>query len=824
SISRGSPQLIASAVAAIPAESDLPLLNGLSQFVETHLLSDSRPTVVFIDEIDSFWHLPFAVDDLFAFIRFCFNQRAVDARYQQLTIALFGVVTPATLIQHPYAPPFNIGRTIALKGFRLTEAQPLAAGLAAEPQGRQQLLRQILHWTAGQPFLTQKLCRLVKAHIDERLGSERLADWLAHLVRSHLIENWQSQDEPEHLRTIRNRLLADSRRAGRLLGIYQQILRAGSLPMNDSRDHSELLLSGLVVNQRGRLRVKNRIYRAVFSAEWVAQQLEALRPYASRFNAWRLSGQQNHLLQGEELRAALTWSLNKQLSDLDYRFLSASQALAQRRSEQILMAEQRARAEAQSTLESVRAAYAALNQAQQHAKQRRPPLAKARRWMTGLTGSVTGLIIGLRLTGQLQLTEWTALDRFFQTAPAAASDRIVLIEVNEQDLRAAGQFPLSDALLAQTIEQLNRAEPRLIGLNIYRDLPVAPGTPIFAQVVQQTPNLFGISKQVGGQIDRPLALDPGHVGFVDQVLDSDGTVRRALLSVRSQDALALSFSLMLTLAYLETEGITPADADAGLRLGQAQLVPFQPYDGAYVRADAGGYQILINYSGQAEQFLSYSLGELLASQVSPAALRDRIVIVGYQAESVNERFQTPYSTRLFGGPPLMSGSVLQANMIAQLLSAALDGRPLLRVWPEPGEYLWILLWTSGGSLIGWRFRQFATTAIAALVAVLSLLLAAYSLFLAGWWVPVIPPAIGLVTTALLLTTVASKQIEQHRLQQTVLQLKQLTRHQPELFEIAMEHLRQSALPEHQRLLSSMVEYRDPAPTVSSGWPSPGGSK
>ncbi|NEP19939.1 MAG: hypothetical protein F6J97_24140, partial [Leptolyngbya sp. SIO4C1] len=47
----GLPQLIASAVAAIPAESDLPLLNGLSQFVETHLLSDSRPTVVFIDEI-----------------------------------------------------------------------------------------------------------------------------------------------------------------------------------------------------------------------------------------------------------------------------------------------------------------------------------------------------------------------------------------------------------------------------------------------------------------------------------------------------------------------------------------------------------------------------------------------------------------------------------------------------------------------------------------------------------------------------------------------------------------------------------------------------
>ena len=108
---------------------------------------------------------------------------------------------------------------------------------------------------------------------------------------NQIIEKWESRDEPEHLKTIRDRLLRDEQRAGRLLGIYQQILQGVEVPTDDSREQIELILSGLVVKQSGYLQVKNRIYREVFNREWVEKQLRALRPYSQSFEAWVASKQ-----------------------------------------------------------------------------------------------------------------------------------------------------------------------------------------------------------------------------------------------------------------------------------------------------------------------------------------------------------------------------------------------------------------------------------------------------------------------------------------------------------------------------------------------------
>lgn len=110
--------------------------------------------------------------------------------------------------------------------------------------------------------------------------------WLESLVQSKLIDYWELQDDPEHLRTIAHRLLYDDQQAGRLLGLYQNLLTATVVPANDSREQIELL-SGLAVKQQGRLQVINRIYRAVFNTNWVEQQLADLRPYAAALNAWR---------------------------------------------------------------------------------------------------------------------------------------------------------------------------------------------------------------------------------------------------------------------------------------------------------------------------------------------------------------------------------------------------------------------------------------------------------------------------------------------------------------------------------------------------------
>ena len=260
-------------------EEKLSVSQRLSNFIE-HILLLKFPQekiFIFIDEIDSIKSLDFPIDDFFALIKFCYNNRASNPEYNRLTFALFGLATPLDLSSDQNRTPFNIGTAIDLQGFQLHEAVALAPGLSAKIANSQIALKEILAWTGGQPFLTQKLCQLVvNASQREAIIPGNEAFWIESLVRIHLIYKWESQDEPEHLRTIRDRLLSQEERAGRLLSIYQRILQGVDIETNDSREQIELLLSGLVVKQHGLLKIQNFIYQEVFNLSWVEKQLRTL--------------------------------------------------------------------------------------------------------------------------------------------------------------------------------------------------------------------------------------------------------------------------------------------------------------------------------------------------------------------------------------------------------------------------------------------------------------------------------------------------------------------------------------------------------------------
>jgi WD40 repeat protein len=321
-------------------QAELSLVQRLHQFVEEVLLPrvQQQRIFIFIDEIDSLLSLSFPVNDFFVWIRHCYNLRSHKSQFQRLGFAIFGVATPSDLISDKQRTPFNIGKAIELYGFQLHEAKPLVKGLEAVINQPEIVLREIIYWTKGQPFLTQKLCRLVvqvalessRGRINLPAGTEVL--WVEQLVRSRLIEHWESQDEPEHLRTIRDRLFFKEERTGRLLGLYQRVLQAEEkqalpIPTDDSREQTELLLSGLVEKRDGYLKIKNPIYRSVFNAQWVTQQLDALRPYSQALNAWVMSNyqDQSRLLRGRALQDAQKWAQGKSLGDVDYQFLAASQ-------------------------------------------------------------------------------------------------------------------------------------------------------------------------------------------------------------------------------------------------------------------------------------------------------------------------------------------------------------------------------------------------------------------------------------------------------------------------------------------------------------------
>ncbi len=254
---------------------DRPPVQRLSELIEEVLLTEAgvengiptQPLVIFIDEIDSVLGLKFSVHDFFALIRSCYNQRSLNPAYQRLTFALFGVTTPSDLMTDVQITPFNIGQAIHLQGFKEHEAQPLLQGLAEKVSNPQTLLKEVFNWTNGQPFLTQKICKLIR-DTSSPIPTNDETTWLNNLIQTQVINNWEFHDEPEHLKTIRDRLLK-SKRSAQLLELYRQVLEQEEIAMIDNPVERELLLSGLVIKDANSLKVNNRIYRLIFNHLWI---------------------------------------------------------------------------------------------------------------------------------------------------------------------------------------------------------------------------------------------------------------------------------------------------------------------------------------------------------------------------------------------------------------------------------------------------------------------------------------------------------------------------------------------------------------------------
>lgn len=322
-------------------------LQRFSEFIDEVLLpSIDQNIVIFIDEIDSVLSLPFSLDDFFALIRSYYNNRTDNSEYNRLTFALLGVATPSDLIQDTRRTPFNIGRAIALNGFQVQEVTPLANGLAGKVSNPEAVVKEVLVWTGGQPFLTQKLCKLISQKSDllaDDFALAKVSNLIEDLVISHIIKNWQSQDEPEHLKTISNRILSKKQLSGRLLGIYQAILQYREIPADSSYEQIQLQLSGLVVKQEGKLKVSNLIYKTIFNNNWVEEKLSNLRPYNEAITAWLDSKCQDEsrLLQGDALQEAQDWAAGKSLSDIDHRFINYSQEFNNRKLQKALFLERK---------------------------------------------------------------------------------------------------------------------------------------------------------------------------------------------------------------------------------------------------------------------------------------------------------------------------------------------------------------------------------------------------------------------------------------------------------------------------------------------------
>nr|WP_202803750.1 adenylate/guanylate cyclase domain-containing protein [Spirulina subsalsa] len=384
------------------------------------------------------------------------------------------------------------------------------------------------------------------------------------------------------------------------------------------------------------------------------------------------------------------------------------------------------------------------------------------------TPTVTVLVILLRTVGVLQAWEWGVYDQFLRWRPGEPPDeRIVVVGLDEGDIQAIGQGIVPDAVYAELIGKLREQNPRAIGWDIYRDQPVNPGYEELVEVLETTPNLIGIQKVVGDR-DRETVPPPpalaatGRVGFNDLVLDPDGRVRRALISLEDEEGNTMpSFATYLAALYFAAEGIAPEaeEATGDWKFKDRVFRRIGGNIGGYVGADVGGYQIVLNYRAHPQPFEVVPFRDVLQDRLPEDWGRDRIILIGSVSESSKDFFFTPYSSDLLSPPVPIPGVKLHGHIISQILSTVLEGRTFITSWAEPWDWAWIALWALFGSTSTWLMRHtggtqtFTLQRIAVLLGLgLVLVGSSYVALLYGWWIPVVPPFLAFLGSTAAITT------------------------------------------------------------------------
>ncbi len=380
-------------------------------------------------------------------------------------------------------------------------------------------------------------------------------------------------------------------------------------------------------------------------------------------------------------------------------------------------------------------------------------------------------VMGLRQLGVLSSLEVATFDVLLRSRPATfePDSRLVLITVTEDDIQAQGRWPFTDQVLAEALEKLTEYEARTIGLDLYRDLSVPPGSEAFEAILTRNPGIIVITKfGVGDEeaIGPPSVLQgTEQVSFNDLILDAGGLVRRGLLFLDDGQNVLYSFALRLVLPYLEARGIVPEpdpDNEAHIRLGASTIRPFETNDGGYVNADARGYQFLLDFHGAPESFPSYTFTDLLSGKVTPEAIKDKIVILGVGLiEGHKDFFFSPFS---FGQrrDQRMAGITLHAHVASQLVRAGLGERAMIRIFPDGQEAIWCLFWSLLGGFVGLWARNLWRFVLAAAVGLITLVAVVYVAMAYDYWLPIVPPALVWLPAASLTAVYLQHQEQEQR--------------------------------------------------------------
>ena len=333
------------------------------------------------------------------------------------------------------------------------------------------------------------------------------------------------------------------------------------------------------------------------------------------------------------------------------------------------------------------------------------------RALVGVQLVAVGVIV-VRSYGWLQPLELLVYDMMRAAwAKQMPRDRIVLVGMTESDIHR-WRYPLNDGVLADLLDRLASWHPRVIGVDIYRDIPVPPGSKRLAAVLKSHPEIVWGFKLASGDDDAHQGIPPpgplvnsNRIALTDVAVDSGTVARRGLIFADDGVKNYPGLGMALAQGYLAGDRIRlePGAGDR-LRLGQARIAPLDQERGPYVQLDSGGYQVLLEYYGGAQPFPRRTVADIMDNDRS-SLVAGRVVLVGDMLESVKDFFATPFSTG-FGTAEPVYGFEVHAHLADQLIEQALTGTPRpLAGLPRAYEDGWIWGWAVAGAILGLMIRS-----------------------------------------------------------------------------------------------------------------------
>lgn len=422
--------------------------------------------------------------------------------------------------------------------------------------------------------------------------------------------------------------------------------------------------------------------------------------------------------------------------------------------------------------------------------------------------------------GELRGFEYKIYDFYLRLRPPqSTAPRIVIVGITEEDLDSLDQTNIDDGTLVKVIKKIKTRNPRVIGLDLHRNVPVCfvansceSDKLQLSELFENTPNLIGIEKTTGGNqlADKPILPNPvlaskGRTGASEIIQDSDNVIRRAYLYVQKSEKVPFaSFGLRLALKYLEEESVTPTDYKTWLKLNNAVFPEiesvtikskgteensffdnlkarlnnfknqFKEVNKFYPRHAIDGYQILLNYRANRNLFETISILDLLEDKSLATSLEDKIVLIGRLDELSKDIYTVPHIKEVRKPSDRSFGVIIHAQLTSYLIEAALQERTVSKLLPNSlGIVLVIILLLEPPLLMNWlakkKQKAFSLIILASCQLLFILSFGGLSLFLLGYWIPVVD--LG-VTTCVIIATLAFL-IYEYRHEQQRLQLEQI---------------------------------------------------